>query len=581
MAAPEEVYVQLGYRYLATTLFLALLLSAVPVRAQRTARVAPAEILIIHAKIYTMDEKKPWAQSLAIRKGKIEAIGSDEQVGRMRGIGTKMIDAGGKLVLPGFTDCHIHLLEGGFSLKRINLEGAKDVAEIQNRLKTFADQHPEEAWLLGRGWTPAMFGPENLPHKKYLDELFPIFAVFLESDDGHTFWANSRALSLAGITKTTPNPPNGEIVRDPKTGEATGVLKESAADLVRKVVPKPNHVEQLNALRAGIKWASQNGITRVHTVGNEFELLDLLQELRDDKQLWVRFHVAYSVEPPDLRPQDLEAIESAHKKFRDEWIDVHGVKFQLDGGISSHTAALLEPYSDDPSSKGALNWDPEKFKSAVAELDKKDLQIYTQAVGDAAVRAALDGYEYAEMKNHSKKRRHRVENVQLISTPDIPRFGKLGVIASMQPLQSYPDAISLRDLNYDIGPERSERAWVWKSIAQYGGRYAFGSDWPVVSVNPWKGIQTAVTRQTSGGRPPGGFLPAQRLTVPQALQGYTIEAAYAGHREKNEGSLETGKVADVIMVDRNILEVDPHTIDQTKVVLTIVGGKIVYEASTP
>ena len=571
---------QLRHRYSAVAILLALLAGPFVVSAQRSVRVAPADIMIIHAKIYTADEKQPWAQSLAIRKGKIVAVGSDERVGRMRGIGTNVIDAGGRLVLPGFTDCHIHLIEGGFSLKRLNLEGAKDIKDILDRLKVYADQHPNDPWILGRGWNYAMFAPETLPDKKPLDELFPIIAVFLEGYDGHSYWANSRALALAGITQSTPDPPHGIIVRDPKTGEPTGALKESAADLVRKVIPKPPEVDKLRALRAAIKWANQNGITRVHSAGGEFEILDLLKELRDDNQLSVRFHVAYGLEPPELRPQDLDAIEAARKRFHDEWIDVNSVKFFLDGVVESHTAAFLEPYTDDPSTKGSLFWNPEKYKAAVAELDKKGLQLYTHAIGDYAVRTALDAYEFAEQTNHSKDHRNRIEHIETVSTTDIPRFGKLGVIASMQPLHSYPDADTLEVWARNVGPDRASRAWAWKSIARYGGHYAFGSGWPVVTLNPWEGIQTAVTRQTSDGKPPGGFVPSQKLTVTQAVEGYTIEAAYAGHLEKTEGSLEKGKVADVIMVDRNIFEISPATIHKTKVVLTIVGGKIAYEADT-
>jgi predicted amidohydrolase YtcJ len=319
----------------------------------------------------------------------------------------------------------------------------------------------------------------------------------------------------------------------------------------------------------------------VDSAGWDFEQLHQFQELRDDNQLSVRLQIAYLATPPELRPQDLEALEAAHKKFHDEWIDVRTVKFFLDGVIESHTAALLEPYSDDPSSKGSLFWDPEKYKEAVTELDKRDFQIYAHAVGDRAVRTALDTYQFAEQHNHTKDRHHRIEHIETIATVDIPRFGKLGVIASMQPLHAYPDEDTLGVWAHNIGPERAARAWLWKDIAESGGHYTFGSDWPIVTLNPWEGIQTAVTRQTSDGKPAAGFVPSQRLTVAQAVEGYTIDAAYAGHLEKTEGSLETGKVADVIMIDRNIFEVDPHTIDQTKVVLTIVGGKIVYEAETP
>ncbi len=565
-------------RRLPVLLFLSLLLSAIAAHARQSARVAPADILIVHAKIYTVDAKRPWAQSLAIRKGKIVAVGSDEQVARFRGMGTRMIDAGGKLALPSFTDSHVHMLDGGLSLAEVNLEGAKDVAEIQSRLRAYADQHPDSEWILGGGWNYAMFGTETLPNKKYLDQLFPAVAVFLTCFDFHTFWANSKALALAGISKATADPANGEIVRDPVTGEPTGALKESAGDLVGKVVPKPTAVETLNAYRAAIKWANQNGLGRVHSAGGDFEHLDIFQELRDENQLSLRLHVAYVLDPAQVRPEDLDALESARKKFHDEWIDANSVKFYLDGVVESHTAAFFEPYTDDPATKGTLFWDPEKYKAAVAALDEKGFQLYTHAIGDYAVHTALDAYEFAEHTNHTRDHRNRIEHIETITATDIARFARLGVIASMQPLHAYPDEDTLDVWARNIGPDRASRAWLWKSIAQQGGRYTFGSDWPVVTLNLWQGIQTAVTRQTSDGKPAGGFVASQKLSVAEAVEGYTIDAAYAGHLEKSEGSLEIGKVADVILVDKNIFEIDPHTIGETNVVLTIVGGKIVYEA---
>jgi predicted amidohydrolase YtcJ len=546
--------------------------------AQQSARVAPADILIVHAKVYTLDPQKPWAQAIAIRRGKIQAVGRDEEVERYRGIGTKRIDAGGKLVLPGFTDCHIHFLDGSLNLGRADLEGAKDPAEIQERLRAYAAKHPDDAWILGHGWNYAMFGQEILPHKKYLDGLFPERPVFLDGYDGHTYWANSKAMFLAGIGKETPNPPNGEIVHDPQTGEPTGALKESAGELVEKVIPKPDRVAKLRALRSGLKWANQNGLTRVHSAGQDFPELDLFDELRQEKQLSVRFYIAYFQDPPELRKQDIEVMEAARKKYHDEWIDVGVVKFMLDGVVESHTAAFLEPYSDDPSANGPLFWDPAKYQSAVAEMDKRGFQIFTHAIGDKAIRTAFDAYEFTEKKNHDKNRRPRIEHIEDINSADIPRFGGLGVIASMQPLHSYPDNDTLDVWARNVGPERASRAWVWKSISEAGGRLAFGSDWPVVTLNPWQGIQTAVTRQTAEGTPKEGFVPSQRLSVAQAVEGYTLGAAYAGRREKTEGSLMVDKVADVIIVDRNIFEIDPHSIGGTKVVTTIVGGKIVYEA---
>jgi hypothetical protein len=548
--------------------------------AQPNAHVPPADILIVHGKIYTADEKHPWADTVAIRQGKIEAVGTEQVVGRLRGIGTKIIDAGGKLILPGFTDCHVHFLDGSLSLGQINLEGATNVADIQKRLRAYAAQHPGDDWILGRGWDYAMFGAAALPDKKYLDEIFLNRPVFLEGYDAHTYWANSKALSLAAITKDTPDPLNGVIVRDPQTHDPTGALKESAGDLVRKVIPKPTRVQKLQALRAGIHWANQNGITRVHSAGGDFEQLALLDELRQTKQLTVRFYIAYFQDPPELRKQDIAAIEDARKKYHDDWLDVGAVKFIIDGVVESHTAAFLAPYSDDPSTKGKLFWDPEKYRAAVTDLDKRNLQIFTHAIGDSAIRTALDTYEAAQDKNHSKDHRPRIEHIESIDPADIPRFGKLGVIASMQPLHSYPNADTLTVWAGNIGPERASHAWLWKSIAQDGGHYAFGSDWPVVTLNPFEGIQTAVTRQTSDGQPPQGFVPSQRLTISQAIEGYTSGAAYAGRREKTEGSIEQGKVADIIILNQNLFDIDPLHIGATKVLTTIVGGKIVYEADS-
>jgi predicted amidohydrolase YtcJ len=423
-----------------------------------------------------------------------------------------------------------------------------------------------------------MFGAAALPDKKYLDDLFPDRPVFLEGYDGHTYWANSKALRLAGITRETPDPPNGAIVRDPATHEATGALKETAQDIVAKAAPQLTRAERLAALRAGIKWANENGLTRVHSAGGDFPQRDLYDELRRRGDLTLRFYIAFFMDPPEMRPQDVEAIETARKKYRDEWIDTDAVKFMVDGVIESHTAAMIEPYSDDPSLKGKLFWDPAKYNAAVAELDKRGLQLFTHAIGELGVHTALDAYQHAEEVNHTSDRRPRIEHIETVAAADIPRFGKLGVIASMQPLHSYPDTDTLQVWAHNAGPDRASRAWSWKSIADAGGRYAFGSDWPVVTLNPWYGLQTAVTRQTREGTPESGFVPSQRLTVAQAVEGYTLGAAFAGRREKTEGSLEKGKLADLIIVSQNIFEIEPHKISETKVRTTIVGGKVVYQS---
>ena len=289
-------------------------------------------------------------------------------------------------------------------------------------------------------------------------------------------------------------------------------------------------------------------------------------------------YIAYFLDPPELRPRDLAAIEEARTKYTGDWLSGGVVKMMIDGVIESHTAAMLEPYTDDPSTKGKLFWDPEKYKAAVAELDKRGLQLFTHAIGDYAVRTALDAYENAENVNHTQDRRPRIEHIETITATDIPRFGKLGVIASMQPLHAYPDEDTLRVWAGNVGTDRASRAWVWNSIAKAGGHLAFGSDWNVVTLNPWEGLQMAVTRQTTEGKPDGGWMPEQRVTLAQAVEGYTLGAAYAGRREKTEGSIEPGKLADLIIVSQNIFEIDPHTIAQTKVEKTIVGGRVVYQS---
>ena len=540
--------------------------------------VEPADIIILHAHVYTENPKQPWAQAIAIRGSKIAAIGEDATIEKRRGMGTKVINAGGKLVLPGFTDCHVHFLRGSLGLGRARLDGAKDLAEIQKRLQEYAAEHPGDDWILGRGWNYTMFGSETLPDKKQLDSLFPDRPVLLIGFDGHTSWVNSKALALAGITKSTPDPPNGIIVRDSSNGEPTGALKEAAQRLVSKLVPDPSRAEKLLAMREGMNWANEHGLTRVHSAGGDFEILDLFDEMRRRGDLNLRMYISYFLDPPELRPKDLDAIETAHKKYHDEWIDAGAVKFIVDGVIESHTAAMLAPYSDDTSVQGKPFWEPRNYNSAVGELEKRGLQLFTHAIGDSGVRMALDAYENAQERNHKRDLRPRIEHIETVAAADIPRFGKSGVIASMQPLHAYPDSDTLDVWARNVGPERASRAWAWKSIANSGGRLAFGSDWPVVTLSPWEGMQTAVTRQTVEGNPPSGFGPEQRLTVEQAVDAYTLGAAYAGRREKTEGSLEEGKLADVIMVSQNVFDIPARNIGATKVLLTIVGGRIVYQA---
>ncbi len=537
-----------------------------------------ATIILTNARIYTVNLHQPWAEALAVSEDRIIAVGTKQQIDEYRGPNTQVIDAHGQLVLPGFTDCHIHFMQGSLGLQHVDLNGTESVAEIQERVRTYAAAHPKELWILGMGWQYPIFGPSALPHKRLLDEIEPNRPILLDAYDGHTTWANSKALALAGITKDTPNPPNGTIVKD-ENGEPTGALKESAGDLVGKLTPKPTREERMVALRAGLREANRVGLTRVHSAGGDFEYLDLYDELRKQGQLTVRQYIAYFLDPPELTKDALGKIEEARRIYHDDWIEGGLVKTMLDGVVESHTAAMLEPYSDDPTQSGKLFWDPTKYKEAVAELDKRGIQVMTHSIGTSAVRLALDAYEGAAQTNHSRDLRHKIEHIETITANDIPRFGTLGVVASFQPLHAYPDDDTLKVWAVNAGPDRASRAWAWQSVARSGGRLAFGSDWPVVTLNPWHGIQNAVTRQKRDGTPAGGWVPNERVTLEQAIEGYTLGAAFAGHREASEGSLEKGKLADLLVLDRDLFKIAPSDIHRTNVLLTMVGGKIVHQAA--
>jgi len=544
-----------------------------------------ADVIITNARIYTVNVKQPWAEAIAIEGEKIVTVGSQKDVELLRGPTTKVINAKGHLLLPGFTDCHIHFLDGSFSLLRVNVAEAKTLPQIQKMVKEFAAAHPDAPWILGRGWSYPIFAPSGLPDKKYLDEIIPDRPVYLEGFDGHTWWANSKALQAAGITRKTPDPANGRFVRDPVTGEPTGAIQEEAADAVmHRAIPVPTREERLEAFRAGLREANRVGLVRIHSAGgvsissSDLQNVELLEELGTQGELTVRMYLAYRLDPPSVTQKQLDEIDAARRRYHDDWIAAGAVKFFMDGVIEGHTAAMLAPYSDDPKQIGSLFWDPAQYQQAVTELDKRGIQIFTHAIGDKAVRTVLDSYERAAKVNHTSDARHRIEHIETITPQDIPRFGKLGVIASMQPLHAYPDDDTLKIWARNAGPERASRGWAWHSIEQNGGVLAFGSDWPVVTLNPWSGVQNAVTRQTTDGNPPDGWLPQERISLAEAIRAYTLDAAFAGHREKTEGSLEPGKLADLIVLSQDLFKIEPSEIVKMEVMLTMVGGKVVYES---
>jgi hypothetical protein len=537
-----------------------------------------ADTVILHGKVYTENTAQPWAQAVAIKDDKILAVGSDAEIAKYRGSSTQVIDATGRMVLPGFVDSHVHFIGGSLSLQNIELDTAESVAEIQKRVKEFAAAHPERKAITGFGWMYPVFGKGALPDKKYIDEVVSDRPVILSSYDGHTTWINSKALELAGVTKDTPNPPNGIIVRDPSTGEATGVLKEAAMVLVGKLNTPPSQEDTISAVVKGIKLANSFGLTRVHSAGGDGERIEIFDEIRKRNLLTLRFYFAIFSQPPHVTPAFIEQADALRRKYHDEWLSAGAIKFWGDGVIESHTAAMLEPYSDDPTTSGHLNWTPDEYRAGVTELDHLGFQIFTHAIGDKTIRMALDTYAESNAENHRPDARDRIEHIEDPATADIPRFGKLGVIGSMQPLHEYPNADILEVWARNVGPKRAENAWPWHDLLAGGAHLTFGSDWPVVTLDPWKAIETLLTRQTLEGTPVGGWNPRERINLKQAIHGYTLDAAYAGFREKTEGSIEAGKLADIIVASQNLFEIPVTKIHETKVLYTIVGGKVVYQA---
>ena len=535
-----------------------------------------ADTIITNAKVYTVDVKQPWAEAVAVQGDRVLFVGSGKEARRHRGSGTKVIDAGGRLLLPGIEDSHVHFVSGSENLAKVDLAGTRNVGEVQARIRQFAQEHPQAAWIQGRGWMYAAF-PGNMPHKKYLDEVVPDRPAIMTCADGHTSWVNSRALALAGIDRRTPNPENGTIVRE-ADGEPTGALLETADSLVDKILPKPTPEETLVSLREGLREAARFGVVRVHGMGGEFEALDLLDRLRGEGNLTVRFSVTMWADSPGLSAEDWQAYDDARLKYNDEWISLGGIKLMLDGVIDSQTGAMLDPYEGQRESKGKLFWEPEAYKKAVVEINSKGVQVSTHSIGDAAIRLSLEAYEQGAQVSGNPDLRNKIEHAEDIAADDIPRFGRLGVIGSFQPLHANPDPAWVGAWVKNVGPEREKRAWAWKTVLDGGGHLAFGSDWPVVTLNPWLGLQVAVTRQDLEGRPAGGWLPEQRLSVADAVHAYTMGGAFAMRREKEEGSIEIGKLADLILVSQNIFEVEPGKIAGTKSVLTMVGGRIVYES---
>jgi predicted amidohydrolase YtcJ len=566
--------------YLVSLIVATTLIAGLIVGAQRTDD-GPVDLIVVNGRVYTADGAGTMAEAVAVQGNKILRVGSSREVHRLRRPQTIVIDAKGGAVLPGFNDSHTHFLSGGLALTQINLLEAKTLAAVEDAIREWSATHADREWVTGRGWYYDVF-IGGLPTRQILDALVPDRPAYLVAYDGHTGWANSRALRLAGITRRTPNPPNGIIVKDARTGEPTGVLKEAAMALMTPRLPKPTRDEQIIALRAAITEAHRRGVTSVQNASGSPEELELYDELRRNRELDVRVYAGLSIRP-DISSTELDQLDNVRAKYPDDpLLKAGAAKLMADGVIETHTAAMLEPYSNRPTVSGEPRLSEAGLEKLVADLDKRGWQVMIHAIGDRAVRMALDALEYAAELNPvpSRGRRHRVEHIETIAPADVPRFGQLGVMASMQPYHGLPEAAQMEVWTGNIGRERAAHGWLYGSIAKAGGDIAFGSDWPVVTMDPLLGLHVAVNRTTPEGEPDGGWLPGERLALRQAIDGYTRNAAWASYDEDRKGSLKPDMLADIVILSKDIFSLAPARLAETEVMVTIFDGKVVYQRST-
>lgn len=542
----------------------------------------PASLIILNGSILGASG----STAIAIGDDRILSIGTDREVRDSAGPRTRTMDAAGGLVTPGFNDAHQHLRMGAHQLRNLDLSAETTVDGIRSRIAAFARAHPDRRWITGRGWFYHLF-PGGFPDRALLDSLVPDRPAAFESYDAHTTWVNSAALARLEITTGTPDPAGGQIVRE-AGGEATGILKETAMELVDRALPAVSPAEDLDLLQQAMWLANQHGVTSVQDAGVAVDQFALYDTLRASGVMSVRLRLAQHLEPG--RPLHVveralaDWEEVAFPRRHDLWLRGGILKAFMDGVVESRTAALLAPYEgadpDDAAARGHPRWEVGEFREVVRLADRRGWQVQAHAIGDGAVRQALDAFEAVAVANGGPDRRHRIEHIETIDPSDIPRFGRLGVIASMQPYHADPAPNLLEIWVQQIGATRASRGWAWGSIRQAGGRLAFGSDWPVVSLDPRLGLNMAVNRTTPGGEPRGGWLPEERLPVGEALAAYTAGSAYAEFAESDKGTLRPGMLADLTVWDRDLRSA-PGDVLAAQVRATVIGGQVVYEQGAP
>jgi predicted amidohydrolase YtcJ len=529
-----------------------------------------ADTIIINAVVHTMDPAQPVAEAVAIYGNRIVAAGSTNDIRKLAGPNTRTIDAKGRLLLPGFNDAHTHFLSGGFQLSSVDLRDANSPQEFAARIKAFAEKLPKGRWVTGGDWDHERWPDAKLPTKELIDSFTAETPVFVNRLDGHMALANSLALKLAGVTRETADPPGGVIVRD-KSGEPTGVLKDAAQNFVWKVVSPATFEEKLDAARAATNYAAKLGVTSVQDMSAGDDV-GIYQTLLDRGELKTRI---YAVSP--LPSWERVARMGVRAHFGSEMLRVGGLKGFADGSLGSTTALFYEPYRDDPSTSGIAGDEmyPEGVMlERVSEADRAGLQVMIHAIGDRANDLILSIYEQVERENGKRDRRFRIEHAQHLRAQDIPRFARDGVIASMQPYHAIDDG---RWAEKRIGKERIKTTYAFRSLLDSGATLAFGTDWTVAPLNPLLSIYAAVTRRTLDGKNPNGWVPEQKITVEETVRAYTLGSAYAEFQENVKGSITAGKLADIVLLSRDIFKIDPNEIESVKVVMTMVDGRVVFE----
>lgn len=527
-----------------------------------------ADLVITSARIWTGDPAQPWADALAVRGERIVAVGSDADVLPLVGAQTERIDAPPGLVTPGFIDTHVHFLTGGFALSSVQLRDARTPEAFTRRVADYAATLAPGEWVLNGDWDHEHWGGE-LPTRDWIDDWTPDNPVMINRLDGHMVLANSNALALAGVTADTPDVPGGEIVRD-ADGRPTGVLKDNAMALVERVVPAPTPAQLDRALAAASGYVLAQGVTTVH----DMDGWQSLATYRRAVEAGTLANRVYAVVP--LKDHAKLAAEVARVGRGDAWLRIGGLKGFMDGSLGSHTAAFFEPFTDTPEDRGFFINDPADMTAWIEAADAAGLQVMVHAIGDRAISVLLDIYaDTAAANGPARDRRFRIEHAQHIHPDDIARFAGLDVIASMQPYHAIDDG---RWADRVIGPERAKTTYAFRSLLDAGARVAFGSDWFVAPPLPLTGIYAAVTRQTLDGGHPEGWVPEEKITVDEALTAYTRSAAYASFEENDKGSLAPGRLADLVLIDRDITAIPAAQIGDARVLRTIVGGRTVFRA---